>query len=71
MYVCCIRFNVLVNRIFNMGPESSMKLFKGSKPKCVKCGVREPTDEDGLCDSCRYLALLVNVVESRTAAVAS
>ena len=48
-----------------------MKLFKGSKPKCMKCGAREPTGEDGLCDSCRYLVLLVNVVESRTAAVTS
>jgi NMD protein affecting ribosome stability and mRNA decay len=48
-----------------------MKLFKGSKPRCMKCGVREPTGEDGLCDSCRYLVLLDNVVESRTVAAAT
>lgn len=49
-----------------MGPELSMKLFKSSKSKCAKCGVREPTGADGLCDSCRYLVLLDNVIESRT-----
>lgn len=46
-----------------------MKLFKGSKPKCTKCGVREPTEADGLCDSCRYMALLSKVVESKMTAV--
>jgi NMD protein affecting ribosome stability and mRNA decay len=48
-----------------------MKLFKGSKQKCTKCGEREPTGEDGLCDNCRYLILLDNVIESRTAAAAA
>jgi len=48
-----------------------MKLFRGSKPKCSKCGTREPTGEDGLCDSCRYMVLLDHVVESRTTAAAA
>jgi ribosomal protein L40E len=54
-----------------VGPEPSMKLFKGSKQKCIKCGAREPTGADGLCDNCRYLVLLDNVIESRTAAAAA
>ncbi|MBX5327425.1 MAG: hypothetical protein ACQXXH_01015 [Candidatus Bathyarchaeia archaeon] len=44
-----------------------MKLFKTVKNKCEKCGHREATGEDGLCDSCRYMVLLDNVVESRAA----
>lgn len=48
-----------------------MKLFKKSKPKCAKCGVREPTGADGYCDNCRFLVLLDNVVESRTTTTAA
>lgn len=59
-----------VVRVYCWGSESSMKLFKGSKHKCAKCGVREPTGADGLCDSCRYLVLLDNVIETRTGVAA-
>lgn len=55
-------------QFFVWGPESRMKFFKSSKPKCERCGVRESTGEDGLCDNCRYMILLDNVIESRAAA---
>jgi len=45
-----------------------MRFFKPTKQKCERCGVREPTGEDGLCDNCRYLLILDNVIESRAAA---
>ena len=48
-----------------------MRLFKSSKQKCARCGVREPTREDGLCDNCRYMVLLDNVIESRTVVAAA
>jgi NMD protein affecting ribosome stability and mRNA decay len=47
-----------------------MKFFKSSKLKCSRCGERKPTGEDGLCDNCRYMVLLDNVIETRTAAAA-
>jgi hypothetical protein len=31
--------------------------------KCKKCDKRPATDKDGLCDSCRYMGLLTNLLE--------
>jgi hypothetical protein len=31
------------------------------KEKCSKCKTRDATKEDGLCDSCSFLALLTKI----------
>jgi len=31
--------------------------------KCTRCGKRDATKEDGLCDSCRYMLMLEEIVD--------
>lgn len=33
--------------------------------KCVKCGAKDATKQDQLCDSCRYMLVMENIVQSR------
>gem|GEM_PF-2233778 len=33
--------------------------------KCVKCHTREATNEDQMCDSCRYMLTLENIIKNR------
>jgi len=35
------------------------------KVKCTKCKEREATKEDQMCDSCRFLVAIENILESR------
>lgn len=35
------------------------------KVKCKKCKEKDATEEDGLCDSCRFMATLSAIIESR------
>ncbi|MDH5482735.1 MAG: hypothetical protein OEY22_07650 [Candidatus Bathyarchaeota archaeon] len=44
-------------------------VFKRQNPvasvKCVKCGKKNATGEDKMCDSCRYMLAIGNIIESR------
>jgi NMD protein affecting ribosome stability and mRNA decay len=44
-------------------------LFKKQNPassvKCVKCGKKYATGEDKMCDSCRYMFTIANIVEEK------
>lgn len=44
-------------------------VFKKHKPdrsvKCVKCGKKDATGEDKMCDSCRYMLTIANIVEGK------
>jgi len=33
--------------------------------KCIKCKERDATKEDQMCDSCRFIVALENVIKSR------
>ncbi|MBS7633462.1 hypothetical protein KEJ15_07615 [Candidatus Bathyarchaeota archaeon] len=33
--------------------------------KCIKCGKRRVTDEDGICDSCRFMITLTNITKDK------
>lgn len=33
--------------------------------RCTKCGRREATGGDGLCDSCRFTQTIENIVQNR------
>ncbi|MEM2780905.1 MAG: hypothetical protein QW791_08605 [Candidatus Bathyarchaeia archaeon] len=33
--------------------------------KCAKCGKREATGSDGLCDSCRFTKTIETIVQTR------
>jgi ribosomal protein L37E len=33
--------------------------------KCIKCGSKDATKQDQLCDSCRYMLVMENIVQSR------
>jgi hypothetical protein len=35
--------------------------------KCKKCKIRDATGEDGMCDSCRFVLILDNMIEERAA----
>ncbi|MGQ9506656.1 MAG: hypothetical protein ACUVTB_02200 [Candidatus Bathycorpusculaceae bacterium] len=35
------------------------------RTKCVKCHTREATKEDQMCDSCRFMLTLENIIEKR------
>jgi len=34
--------------------------------KCAKCGKRDATGQDKMCDSCRFAIAIENIIESRT-----
>lgn len=57
--------------------EHSFSLFRRrddsrrDKVKCKECGKRPKTSDDGLCDSCRYLAALKGILEERAVATVS
>jgi len=33
--------------------------------KCIKCHTRDATKEDQMCDNCRFMLTLENIIESR------
>jgi len=33
--------------------------------KCIKCKERDATKEDQMCDSCRFMIALENIIKSR------
>lgn len=33
--------------------------------KCIKCGEKEATKDDKMCDSCRYLMTLRGIIQGR------
>jgi hypothetical protein len=44
-------------------------VFKKQTPaesvKCVKCRKKDATGEDKMCDNCRYMLTIGNILESR------
>jgi NMD protein affecting ribosome stability and mRNA decay len=44
---------------------SSSKQKMVQSVKCVKCGKKEATREDQMCDTCRFLVALDGIIESR------
>ncbi|MBS7608095.1 MAG: hypothetical protein QXH20_04710 [Candidatus Bathyarchaeia archaeon] len=38
---------------------------KNDQAKCTKCGRRDATGNDGLCDSCRYLQTIENIAQTK------
>jgi len=41
------------------------KKKQNERPKCIKCHTREATKEDQMCDNCRFLLTLENIIENR------
>lgn len=42
-----------------------------STMKCEKCNIREATSEDGLCDNCRFVLVLDEMVTEKALANAA
>gem|GEM_PF-2369107 len=38
---------------------------KVNSAKCTKCGRRDATGDDGLCDSCRFTQTIESIVQTR------
>jgi NMD protein affecting ribosome stability and mRNA decay len=41
------------------------KASEHNRVKCVKCGAREATKEDHMCDNCRFIVTIDGILESR------
>jgi NMD protein affecting ribosome stability and mRNA decay len=48
-----------------MSKNSSLEQRTIESVKCVKCGKKDATREDQMCDTCRFLVALDGIVESR------
>ncbi len=46
--------------------ENTLQKQKSVKhAKCIKCGERDSTKEDQMCDNCRFMLTLENIIDSR------
>lgn len=47
-------------------PNKTLKNTTASERiKCVKCGKRDATGQNKMCDSCRFTIAIENIIESR------
>jgi len=45
--------------------DKTLPTEKEKQTKCEKCGKRQATSQDGLCDSCRYDDAITRMIETR------
>jgi len=49
-----------------MSKKTLQNAITNKSVKCVKCGKRDATGQDKMCDSCRFTLAIENIIESRT-----
>ena len=67
IYVILIKGGKIMSFLKNLKKQPNKEQTK-EKPivkKCIKCGKRDATRDDNLCDSCRFLESLTKMSEER------
>lgn len=49
----------------NKMPENILQTKNENPIKCIKCRKRDATSEDHMCDSCRYMVVLENIISAK------